>query len=92
MTEDKARKVLESVDFLSRLREDVAGLSDLRCRLESLAEPALDLPEWWIPGKHDTDLVIGAARYKTNIFTNYAHSFWKKFIIFPVTRINQNQI
>merc|ERR550532_1045271 len=24
---------------------------------------ALDLPEWWIPGKHDHDLVIGAARH-----------------------------
>ena len=62
VTEDKARKVLESVDFLSRLREDVAALPDLRTRLDGLAEPALDLPEWWIPGKHDTDLVLGAAR------------------------------
>ena len=59
---DKARKVLERVDFLSRLRESVAVLPDLADRLDSLAEPALDLPEWWIPGKHDADLVVGAAR------------------------------
>ena len=26
------------------------------------AQLALDLPEWWQPGKHDHDLVIGAAR------------------------------
>ena len=63
VSEEKARKVLERVDFLSRLREDVSSLPDLRRRLERLAEPALDLPEWWIPGKHDADLVIGAARY-----------------------------
>lgn len=63
--EDKARKVLERVDFLSRLREEVAPLPDLRERLERTAEPALDLPEWWIPGRHDAELVLGAARYRT---------------------------
>jgi chromodomain-helicase-DNA-binding protein 7 len=60
--EEKARQVLERVDFLSRLREEVATLPDLRQRLERLAEPALDLPDWWIPGRHDADLVLGAAR------------------------------
>ena len=61
--QDKARKVLERVDFLSRLRENVVVVPDLADRLEELAEPALDLPAWWIPGKHDADLVVGAARY-----------------------------
>ena len=60
--EERARKVLERVDFLSRLREEVVGLPDLRERLDRLAEPALDLPEWWVPGLHDADLAIGAAR------------------------------
>ena len=27
-----------------------------------IAELALDMPEWWVPGKHDYDLVLGAAR------------------------------
>lgn len=62
VSEEKARKVLERVDWLSQLREEVASLPDLRERLEKTAEPALDLPEWWIPGKHDADLVLGAAR------------------------------
>lgn len=62
VAEDKARKVLERVDFLSRVREEVAALPDLAQRLDRLAVPALDLPEWWIPGRHDTDLVLGAAR------------------------------
>ena len=60
--EEKARKVLDRVDFLSKLREEVVALPDLKEKLENLAEMALDLPEWWIPGKHDHDLVVGAAR------------------------------
>ena len=31
-----------------------------------VAEPALDLPDWWVPGLHDADLVLGAARYVNN--------------------------
>ena len=37
--------------------------AELREKLEKHAELALDLPEWWVPGKHDHDLVVGAARY-----------------------------
>ena len=62
VSEEKARKVLERVDFLSKLREEVVTNPDLKKKLESHAELALDLPEWWIPGKHDYDLVVGAAR------------------------------
>merc|ERR1711874_374465 len=61
--EEKARKVLDRVDFLSKLREEVVTHPDLKEKLENLAEMALDLPEWWIPGKHDHDLVVGAARH-----------------------------
>jgi len=61
--EEKARKVLDRVDFLSKLREEVVTHPELKEKLENLAEMALDLPEWWIPGKHDHDLVIGAARH-----------------------------
>ena len=60
--EEKARKVLERVDFLSKLREEIVPNPDLKKKLEEHAELALDLPEWWIPGKHDYDLVVGAAR------------------------------
>jgi len=63
VSEDKARKVLERVDFLTKLREEVVTNPQLRQVLEEHAELALDLPEWWIPGKHDYDLVVGAARH-----------------------------
>ena len=28
-----------------------------------LCDTALDLPDWWVPGKHDKDLLFGAARH-----------------------------
>jgi chromodomain-helicase-DNA-binding protein 7 len=62
VSEGKARKVLERVDFLTKLREEVVVREDLAAVLEEHAELALDLPEWWVPGKHDHDLVVGAAR------------------------------
>ena len=62
VSEDKARKVLERVDFLSKLREEVVTLPDLKEKLEQHAELALDMPERWVPGKYDYDLVMGAAR------------------------------
>merc|ERR1711976_292272 len=61
--EEKAKKVLDRVDFLSKLREEIVTHSELKEKLEQHAELALDLPEWWIPGKHDHDLVVGAARH-----------------------------
>ena len=62
VSEEKARKVLDRVDFLTKLREEVVVREDLADVLEEHAELALDLPEWWQPGKHDHDLVVGAAR------------------------------
>ena len=61
--EEKAKKVLTTVDFLSKLRDEIVTQPELREKLEKHAELALDLPEWWVPGKHDHDLVVGAARY-----------------------------
>ena len=50
--EEKAKKVLDRVDFLSKLREEIVPHQELKEKLEQHAELALDLPEWWIPGKH----------------------------------------
>ena len=62
VSKEKADRVLERVDFLTKLREEVVTRQDLGEVLEEHAELALDLPEWWVPGKHDHDLVVGAAR------------------------------
>ena len=76
VSEEKARKVLDRVDFLTKLREEVVVREDLADVLEEHAELALDLPEWWQPGKHDHDLVVGAARWE--IFSGSDKKTWPK--------------
>jgi chromodomain-helicase-DNA-binding protein 7 len=61
ISEDKALKVLERVKMLRKLREKVILHPDLKARLKK-CEPALDLPDWWVNGKHDRDLLFGVAR------------------------------
>lgn len=58
---DRARKALEKIDLLRKIREEVICNPHFIERL-NLCLPSLDLPEWWIPGKHDQDLVLAAAR------------------------------
>ena len=61
LSEDKARKILERIELLSKIREDILTHVMLDERLK-LCQPSADLPEWWQLGKHDKDLLIGAAR------------------------------
>lgn len=61
LSEDKARKTLERVELLNKIREDILTHVMLDERLK-LCQPSADLPEWWQPGKHDKDLLIGAAK------------------------------
>ncbi len=60
--EEKAKKVLERVELLNHLREDVIVNPELDERMR-VCDTAQDLPSWWIPGKHDRDLLLGAARH-----------------------------
>merc|ERR1711915_727445 len=62
LPEERARRVLERVDLLNRLRNDVIPNPGLKAALE-LALPSKDMPDWWIPGKHDHDLLIGVGRH-----------------------------
>lgn len=62
ITEDRARRVLERISLLSKIREETLVHPQLDARL-ALCQPSADVPEWWIPGKHDKDLLIGAAKY-----------------------------
>lgn len=61
LPEERARRVLERVDLLNRLRNDVLPHPALKDALE-LALPSKDMPDWWIPGKHDHDLLKGVSR------------------------------
>lgn len=61
LPEERARRVLERVDLLNRLRNDVLPSPALEGALK-LALPSRDMPDWWIPAKHDLDLIKGVAR------------------------------
>ncbi len=62
ISEDKAKRILDRIDFLRRLREQIVDHPELEERIK-LCDSALDLPDWWIPGMHDRDLIIGVARH-----------------------------
>ncbi|XP_071513861.1 uncharacterized protein [Panulirus ornatus] len=62
LPEERARRVLERVDLLNRLRNDIIPHTSLRDALE-LALPSKDMPDWWIPGKHDHDLLKGVGKH-----------------------------
>ncbi|CAG0916765.1 unnamed protein product [Notodromas monacha] len=64
IAEDRAKRLLNRLDLMSKLREDVLSRKDLLRRLIELPCPSSPLlPSWWIPAKHDRDLLIGVARY-----------------------------
>lgn len=58
----KARQILDRVDLLSKIREEILSHPHLEERL-SLCQPSGDTPEWWQPGKHDKELLLGAAKH-----------------------------
>ena len=60
--ESKARKILKRVDLLRIIRDEALNHPHLDDRMLA-CEPACDLPDWWIPGKHDKDLLQGVARH-----------------------------
>lgn len=58
----KARQILDRVDLLSKIREEILSHPHLEERL-SLCQPSGDTPDWWLPGKHDKELLLGAAKH-----------------------------
>ena len=61
ISKEKAQNVLKRVEMLRKLHEEVLVHPDLEDRLEHCQQGS-DLPDWWISGKHDKDLLVGAAR------------------------------
>lgn len=62
ISEEKAKKVMERIELLNRVREEAVTHPDLEKNLD-LCDTAQDLPAWWIPGVHDKDLLFGVARH-----------------------------
>ncbi|KAJ8344324.1 hypothetical protein SKAU_G00316530 [Synaphobranchus kaupii] len=62
ITEERAARTLYRIELLRKVREQVLRHPLLAGRLQ-LCRPSLYLPVWWECGKHDRDLLIGAARH-----------------------------
>ena len=62
ITEERASRTLYRIELLRRIREQVLHHPQLAERLK-LCQPSLDLPEWWECGRHDRDLLVGAAKH-----------------------------
>uniref|UniRef100_A0A672FQI1 Chromodomain helicase DNA binding protein 6 n=1 Tax=Salarias fasciatus TaxID=181472 RepID=A0A672FQI1_SALFA len=65
LTEERAARTLYRIELLRKIREQVLRHPLLSARLQ-LCRPSLYLPVWWESGKHDRDLLIGAARHGLN--------------------------
>ncbi|KAK7945452.1 hypothetical protein WMY93_001180 [Mugilogobius chulae] len=62
ITEERASRTLYRIELLRRIREQVLPHPLLSERLK-LCQPSPDLPEWWECGRHDRDLLLGAAKH-----------------------------
>ncbi|XP_036763438.2 chromodomain-helicase-DNA-binding protein 7 isoform X4 [Manis pentadactyla] len=62
ITEERASRTLYRIELLRKIREQVLHHPQLGERLK-LCQPSLELPEWWECGRHDRDLLVGAAKH-----------------------------
>lgn len=61
ITEERANRCLARIDLLCKIREQILHNPVLDDRV-TLCQPSGDMPEWWVCGIHDRDLLVGAAR------------------------------
>ncbi|KAK3608042.1 hypothetical protein CHS0354_031028 [Potamilus streckersoni] len=62
ITEERANRCIARIDLLNKIREEILLHPKLDERLK-LCQTSYDLPSYWICGKHDKELLLGAAKY-----------------------------
>ena len=62
ISEDRASRTLFRIQLLDRIRRECLVHANLEKRLK-LCQNSPDLPVWWIPGKHDKELLMGMHRH-----------------------------
>jgi len=63
ISEEKAIKCIQRIEFLNKVRQIVLKHSEFTEWVSKRCLPCSDLPEWWINGKHDIELITAAAKY-----------------------------
>uniref|UniRef100_A0A4W3KAU6 Chromodomain helicase DNA binding protein 9 n=1 Tax=Callorhinchus milii TaxID=7868 RepID=A0A4W3KAU6_CALMI len=95
ITEERASRTLYRIELLRKVREQVLRHTQLDERIK-LCQPSPDLPEWWENGKHDKELLTGAAKHgisKTDyhIFCDPELSFMLAQRNFSQSRVTQSR-
>ncbi|XP_053402464.1 chromodomain-helicase-DNA-binding protein 8-like isoform X5 [Mercenaria mercenaria] len=62
ITEERANRCIARIDLLSKIREEIIVHPKMDQRIK-LCQKSLDLPSWWINGRHDRELLVGAAKH-----------------------------
>ena len=62
ISEDRASRTLFRIQLLDRIRRECLVHAHLEKRLK-LCQNSPDLPVWWVPGKHDKELLMGMHRH-----------------------------
>ena len=61
ISEERATRTLSRIKLLNRIRNNILTSEHLEERL-GLCQKSSDLPEWWVPGKHDLELLQAVAK------------------------------
>ena len=62
ISEERASRCIQRVELLTKLRQEIVQHEHLEERIK-LCKTSVDLPDWWIPVKHDKELIVAVARY-----------------------------
>ncbi|CAH1779419.1 unnamed protein product [Owenia fusiformis] len=62
ISEERAARCLQRIDLLNKIRDEILWHPKLDERLK-FVQPNSELPDWWVCGVHDKDLLIGAAKH-----------------------------
>ena len=84
ISEERASRCIQRVELLNKVRHDVLKHAKFEAWMSDKCLPSADLPDWWIPGKHDRELVKACARYGINrteyFFVNDTEFSFKEYL------------
>lgn len=61
ITEERATRCLQRINLLTAVREEILPHNEFDDLIQ-LCEHSFEVPQWWLPGEHDRDLVKGVAK------------------------------